>query len=685
MKKRLLSFFKKNTDTAEQADEVKRKKRLKALFSTENLSFYFILAFVILIVLECFARRSVIDGLLFPFRNFVAFMANYAIILITLLPALLFRRRIAFLSLLCALWMTLAVTQFVLASFRVTPLTAVDFTILPNVITIIDVYLKPYQIVLIITLICLAIAAIILMFIKLPKKVRVLKKCFVSLGVSLAVAALIILTGFRTNTLSDRFPNLLNAYHEYGFAYCFSLTIFDKGIDKPENYSKETIDSILGEIDAGDFGEKEEETPNIIIIQLESFFNVNRLEGMTFSEQALPNFTALMNQHESGLLSVPVIGAGTVNTEFEVLTGMSTSHFGPGEYPFRSVLRDQTCETIAYTLANSGYSTHAMHNHQATFYSRHIVYQNLGFSSFTPLEYMIAPEYTETSWAKDSVLIPEIFDVMESTQTQDFVFAVSVQGHGKYPTDYTASPDEIHITSEIDDPEQENQINYYLKQIQEMDAFIGELSEKIMAYDEKTLLVFYGDHLPSLAFTDEMLSSGDIYTTEYVILANYDMQVKEPLGDLHAYELYPTVMELIGNQNGVLNRYHQICGENEDFLEKLEILEYDLLYGEGYAYGTNGAYLPNKNMTLGTKEITVDGYEIVGDTLYVKGNNFTKFSKITLDGDEEDTVFINSQTLAANLSRFETITVRQVSDKGEGLSETPPFYKTDLSSESDLS
>ena len=673
MKQRFLSFLKKNNGMpAENPPETKRKSFL----STGNVSFYFLLAFAILIVLECFARRSIIDGLAFPFRNFMAFLANYAIILITLLPVLLFKRRIAILSLVCAIWLSLAVAQCVMASFRVTPLTAVDFTILPNVITIIDVYLKPYQIVLISVLMLAAIAAIIMMFIKLPKKVRVFKKCLISLGVSIAVTIAIFITGFQTNTLSDRFPNLLDAYHKYGFAYCFSLTIFDKGIDKPENYSKETIDNILGEIEAGDFDEKEEQKPNIIVVQLESFFNVNRLKDFTYSEAALPHFTALMKQYESGALSVPVIGAGTVNTEFEVLTGMSTSHFGPGEYPFRSILRDQTCETIAHTLNESGYTAHAMHNHQATFYSRHIVYQNLGFSSFTPLEYMISPEFNETSWAKDSVLIPEIFDAMALTDTQDFVFAVSVQGHGKYPNDYEAIPDDIHLTSESEDPERDTQFNYYLKQIQEMDVFIGNLADAVLSHEEPTILVLYGDHLPSLGISDDMLSSGNIYTTEYVMLSNYDMQVEKPLGDLHAYDIYPALMDIIGNQNGIINRFHQACGENEDFLEKLEMLAYDLLYGESYALGEDDIYPTNSDMTLGTKEITVEGYEIVGDTLYVKGKNFTKFSEITLDGDEEETVFIDSETLAADLDSFEILTVRQVSDKGELLGETKPFEKT---------
>ncbi|MBO7740525.1 MAG: hypothetical protein J6S34_03285 [Clostridia bacterium] len=106
------------------------------------------------------------------------------------------------------------------------------------------------------------------------------------------------------------------------------------------------------------------------------------------------------------------------------------------------------------------------------------------------------------------------------------------------------------------------------------------------------------------------------------------------------------------------------------------MLAYDLLYGESYALGEDDIYPTNSDMTLGTKEITVEGYEIVGDTLYVKGKNFTKFSEITLDGDEEETVFIDSETLAADLDSFEILTVRQVSDKGELLGETKPFEKT---------
>ena len=46
--------------------------------------------------------------------------------------------------------------------------------------------------------------------------------------------------------------------------------------------------------------------------------------------------TKLQEECYSGLLAVPVFSAGTVNTEFEMLTGMNMDDFGPGEYPFKT-------------------------------------------------------------------------------------------------------------------------------------------------------------------------------------------------------------------------------------------------------------------------------------------------------------------------------------------------------------
>jgi phosphoglycerol transferase MdoB-like AlkP superfamily enzyme len=149
------------------------------------------------------------------------------------------------------------------------------------------------------------------------------------------------------------------------------------------------------------------------------------MEGVTFSENPVPNFTAIKEQYPSGVLYIPVIGAGTVNTEFEILTGMNVNHFGAGEYPYRSILIKKTCETVAYDLLASGYRTHAIHNHEGSFYLRNDVYKNMGFETFTSIEYFQNPTFNENDWAHDALLTDEILYILDSTEESDFIFTVS--------------------------------------------------------------------------------------------------------------------------------------------------------------------------------------------------------------------------------------------------------------------
>ena len=143
-----------------------------------------------------------------------------------------------------------------------------------------------------------------------------------------------------------------------------------------------------------------------------------------------------MKEYSSGYYKVPSVGAGTANTEFETITGMSLHYFGPGEYPYKSILKETTCESVPYVLKNLGYSTHAVHNNEANFYGRRSVFPNLGFDTFTSEEYM-ADENLQNplGWVKDSVLTDEIIKCLDSTDSPDYVYTISVQGHGDYPSE----------------------------------------------------------------------------------------------------------------------------------------------------------------------------------------------------------------------------------------------------------
>ena len=128
--------------------------------------------------------------------------------------------------------------------------------------------------------------------------------------------------------------------------------------------------------------------PNIIYLQLESFIDPTEVKSVKFSKDPVPNYRKLMKEYSSGYPTVPAVGAGTANVEFEVMTGMSVKFFGPGEYPYKSILKKTVCEAAPYDMKTMGYSTHAIHNHRGAFYYRNKVFANMGFDTFTCLEYM---------------------------------------------------------------------------------------------------------------------------------------------------------------------------------------------------------------------------------------------------------------------------------------------------------
>lgn len=77
-----------------------------------------------------------------------------------------------------------------------------------------------------------------------------------------------------------------------------------------------------------------------------------------------------------------------------------------------------------------------IHNHRALFYNRNEVFANIGYDTFTSLEYMSDVAKTPKNWAKDGLLTEQIMETLESTEAQhDYIYTISVQGHGKYPTE----------------------------------------------------------------------------------------------------------------------------------------------------------------------------------------------------------------------------------------------------------
>lgn len=633
--------------------------------------------------MEMLSRRSVWEGVQFLALHPVHFLCNILVVLLTLLLALLVKRRVFMLSLVSTIWLGLAIANFILLGYRTTPLAAIDFYILKPVFSILKIYLTPVQMILIVLAFAAVITGIVFIFIKAPKHQALYRGALVSIAMTSLATFGLIHFSIQANATSTSFANLANAYRNYGFAYCFATSLLDTGIDKPEDYSVETMASLAENIeeetkedvspdaqkDSAIFADSQQE-PNIVMVQLESFIDPNRLDGFTYSENPVPFFTWLKERYTSGYLSVPSIGGGTANTEFEVLTGMSLDYFGPGEYPYKTILQQSTCESIAYNLKELGFGTHVIHNNTGTFYDRHLVFPNLGFDTFTSLEYMNHVEKNPLGWAKDTVLTTEILTTLFSTEQRDFIYAISVQPHGKYPSVPLGDEQPITVSSTVLSEDELIPFSYYVNQVYEEDAFLRSLVQALETCGEPTILVLYGDHLPSISAAEDNMAKGDLLQTEYVIWDNIGLEEQDL--DLEAYQLSASILKKLGIQSGFLNSFHQSFAETPRYQEYLELLEYDMLYGEKAVYGGSDGYRPT-DMQMGIKPIALEQYRMLGSTLYVFGSEFTPYSRICINGDPADTVFISSGAIKADdlsLEEEDQITVAQVGEDGIFLSET---------------
>lgn len=578
----------------------------------------------------------------------LAFLVNYLIILLTLSPCLLFRRRVFCLTLLGLVWAAGGVANGIIIQNRMTPFTTADLAVFSTGFEILPTYFTKFQMFLLAALCLLILGGLLLLFLKGPRAAAGLGRRLLSglLAALLAGGFLVISIKFALakGVLSPIFSNLAYAYEDYGFAYCFANTWLNTGIRMPKNYSAADMERI------GDMIEKNAaalpQVPartdvNIIYVQLESFFDPQQIKGLEFNRDPLPNWRRLQDDFTTGYLTAPVVGAGTANTEMEVLTGMRAWFFGPGEYPYKTVLKNRTAESAAYILKGLGYGAHAIHNHRGAFYGRNHVYKNLGFDTFTSLEYISHFTETPKGWCKDEALTDEIRAALDSTDTPDFVFTVSVQGHGKYPDAPVLEDPNIQVTA-IEDEDQRYPMEYYANQIHEMDAFIGELIEMLEERGEPALLVLYGDHLPALQMEEDSLQSHSLYKTEYLIWDNLGLEKQDQ--HIKSYQLTARVFELLGIHEGVFPQFHQSCQQESTYLKDLRKLQYDQLYGANYLSGGQPAYQPS-DLQMGVRPIQVTDYIQLLDSWYIIGENFTQYSKATVDGEILETEFLNDHLL----------------------------------------
>ncbi|MCD8012749.1 MAG: LTA synthase family protein [Lachnospiraceae bacterium] len=434
-----------------------------------------------------------------------------------------------------------------------------------------------------------------------------------------------------------------------------------------ESENQETAGS-LEESEISEAAESSEdwEYPNIIVVLLESFINPDMINFLETSEEAVPNFEYLFDNYTSGYVEVPVVGAGTANTEFEILTGMSMQFFGLGEYPYKTILKETNCESIASDLNTLGYGTHVVHNNGGNFYSRANAFSQMGFDTFTCKEMMDIQEYTPLgTWPTDHILVGEVEKSLDYTaDQQDFVYVITVGTHGDYP-DYEVIEDPEITISGVEDEGDAYSWEYYVNMLHETDEFIAELIEMLEERDEPTYVVMFGDHLPTMGLTEEDMTTGSLFLTPYVTWNNLGLEKDD--SDMTSYQLLADTLEVLGLDGvGTMFTLHQnrdSYDTEEEYVDAIELLQYDILYGEHYVYGGEDPY-PASDLVMGTQDVVIDQVMESGDYYYVIGDNFTKWSKVYVNGEKISTTYYSSTMLRIKKSKVpdgtNTVVVNQV-------------------------
>lgn len=291
-----------------------------------------------------------------------------------------------------------------------------------------------------------------------------------------------------------------------------------------------------------------DELPDIVVVQSESFFDPSRLRGIPHGVP-LKAFNELAKSALAGNLRVPAFGGGTIRTEFEVLTGVPLDGLDGVQYPWLE-LGKRDLFALPKLLARYGYRTLAVHPNAGAFWNRASTYPELGFEKFID-----GAEFSDDSihglFTSDAALTDRILAELDADERPQFIFAVSMEAHG--PFDWRPGLDADRLSSqpvpEALDEGGRFWLRNYLYLNEDADRELGRLAAALAQRSRRTLLLFYGDHLPALPPVYAQLGFDDEAPPESqpVPWLLFDTAARHPRRlDTHAWLLPSLLLEAAG-------------------------------------------------------------------------------------------------------------------------------------------
>lgn len=368
-------------------------------------------------------------------------------------------------------------------------------------------------------------------------------------------------------TLNQWWP--ASTYEEQGFVPSFTAALQDMPIDVPEGYSDKEAEEIqttlAAEYDAG-YGASEQRSaattqfdetkPCVVAIMNEAFSDPTIYSYLTNLGYTGPEFyESLSDTLQRGSLRVSICGGGTATTEFEFFTNNSLAYIGSVQ-PYQ-IYNLSKVDSLAKQFSNLGYDTTAMHPNLASNYHRDSAYRQMGFDEYLSID-DFEGEPTYHNGVTDASTYNKILEILRTEDDPQFIFDLTMQNHGGYGLGSVPDEDLTSYYPEGVDSELSDQLNVYLAGLNACDNDLRDFIGALRELDRPVVVVFFGDHQPSITTSINNVLNPDASETEcaqlygqttYFIWANYDVAGNDQVSyneTLSSNELSAQMLNLIG-------------------------------------------------------------------------------------------------------------------------------------------
>lgn len=458
-----------------------------------------------------------------------------------------------------------------------------------------------------------------IVFVAAIRKVNLsFKRVYILRGLSICAAVLLVTyTAIKSDSIVTETWEQKGTYKN-GYILNFILGIRDSFVEKPDNYSLDTVKMLedkygVAAADAVSAAEEDSDAPVIIAIMNESFADLGVIGDLYTNETVTPFLDSMNTNITKGYALSSVFGAKTPNSEWEFLTGNTMAYLPSGSVAYQQYVSGDTFSLVG-TLESYGYNCIAMHPYYSTGWSRNKVYPMLGFEESYFIE-----DFDQNNIARQYITDEELYNKIiaqyEAKEPDEklFIMSVTMQNHGGYTEKYENFPENIRMTNGYYED-----VNQYLSLVNKSDEALEELITYFSNVDEKVEIVFFGDHQPSLnsSFYSQMNGKGlsgltmqeleDLFTVPFFIWTNYETETEEgvqtSLNYLSTMVLQKAGLELTPYNKFLLDmrevipamnargyyslqdhcykHYTDAAGEEAEMLNYYQILQYNDMFDE---------------------------------------------------------------------------------------------------------